>query len=89
MSWRTCAKKGILLDPEMEEAETVEELAQCMAICCAVKRNKEAAVAGKLVTVHFYHEQWVRPSLPISHVRVRAVRQGIKRRVRRAGVNSG
>ena len=56
-----------------------EELAQYMAFCCAVKRNKEVAVVGKLVAVNAYHEQWVGLSLPIKHVRVRAVRQGTKR----------
>ena len=56
-----------------------------MAFCCAVKPNKEATVAGKLVAVNFYHQQWVGLSLPINYVRVRAVRQGIKR----AHVESG
>ena len=44
-----------------------------------MKKNKEATVVGKLVAVNFYHEQWVGLSLPISHVRVKAVWQGIKR----------
>ena len=46
---------------------------------------KEATVAGKLVALNFYNERWVGLSLPTSHVRVRAVRQGIKR----AHVESG
>ena len=69
----------------MEEAEIVEELVQYIAFCCAVKRNKDATVAGKLVAVNVCHEQWVGLSLPINHVRVRAVRQEIKR----AHVGSG
>ena len=85
MSWRTYAEKGVWLDPETVEAEMVEELVQYMAFCFAVKRNKEATVAGKLVEVKFYREQWGGLSLPINHVRVRAVRQGIKR----AHVESG
>ena len=85
MTWRTYAGKGIWLDAERGEAGMVEELLRYMAFCCAVKRNKEATVAGKLVAVNFYHEQWVGLSLPISHVRVKAVRQGIKR----AHVESG
>ena len=42
-------------------------------------------VAGKLVAVNVYCEPWVRLSLPMEHVMVRAVRQGIKR----AHVESG
>ena len=56
----------------------VEELMQYMAFCCAVEKNKEATIGGKLAAVNVYHDQWVGLSLPISHVRVRAVRQGVK-----------
>ena len=77
VSWRTVRRKEICLDSEMEEAEMVKELAQYMAFCCALKRKKKATASGKLVTVNFCHGQWVGLSLPISHVRVRAVRQGI------------
>ena len=76
LSWRTYAEKGIWLDPEMEKAEMVEELVQYMEFCGAVKRNKEATVPGKLVVINVYREQWVGLSLPVKHVRVRAVRQG-------------
>ena len=79
MSWRQYAGKGILLDPEMEAAEMAAELVQCMALRCAVIRNKEAPMAGKPVAVSLYHEQWVGLSLPIVHVRARVVRQGVKR----------
>ena len=77
VSWRTVRRKEICLDSEMEEAEMVKELAQYMAFCCALKRKKKATASGKLVTVKFCHGQWVELSLPISHVRVRAVRQVI------------
>ena len=42
-------------------------------------------MAGKLVAINIYHEQWVGLSLPVNHVMVRAVRQGVKR----AHVESG
>ena len=63
----------------MGKAGMIEELVQYMAFCCALKRNIEATVAGKLVAVNFYHEQWAGLQLPISHGRVKAVRQGVKR----------
>ena len=86
--WVSCRKyagKGIWLEEEMGKAGMATEQVQHMAFCCAVKKNKEATVAGKLVAVNFYHEQWVGLPLPISHARVKAVRQGIKR----AHVESG
>ena len=50
-----------------------------------MKRNKDGTVAGKLVAVNFYHEQSVGLSLPVNHVRVRAVRQGIERALVESG----
>ena len=85
VSWRMYAGKGIWLEEEMGKVGMVKEVAQYMAFCCAVENNKEATVAGKLVAVNFYHEQWLELPLSISHVSVKAVRQGIKR----AHVESG
>ena len=36
-------------------------------------------MAGKLVAVNLYHEQWVGVSLPLQHFRIKAVKKGIKR----------
>lgn len=44
----------------MNEWELVDELAGFMAYCFAKWKNKEAIVAGKLIAVNLYHEQWVR-----------------------------
>ena len=63
----------------MNEWELVEELAQFMAYCCAERKNKEATVAGKLVAVNVYDEHWVRLSLPLQHVGIKAARKGVKR----------
>ena len=63
----------------MNEWELVEELTEFMAYCCAERKNEEATVAGKLITVNFYHEQWVGLSSPLQHVRIKAVKNGIKR----------
>ena len=79
------AGKGIWVEEVTGKARMGEELVQYMAFCCAVKTNIKTTVAGELEAVNFYHEQWVGLSLPISHVRVKAVRRGIKR----AHVESG
>ena len=55
------------------------KLAEYMAYCCAVRGNRETTVAGKLVAVNFFHEQWVGRSLPLKHFRIKAVKEGIKR----------
>ena len=69
----------------MSEGELVEKLAEFMAYCCAERKNKEATVAGKLVAVSFYHEQWVGLSLPLQHFRIKAVWKGIKKAHVKAG----
>ena len=43
----------------------MDELAEYMAYCCAVRGNGESALAGKLVAVNFFHEQWMGKSLPL------------------------
>ena len=63
---------------EMDEWELVDELAECMAYCCAERENKEASVAWKSMVVKFYHEQWGRLPLPLQQFRVKAVKKGIK-----------
>ena len=61
------------------ELKVVDELAEYMTFCCAVRGNRESTVAGKLVAVKFFHEQWMGKSLPLNHFRIKAVREGIKR----------
>ena len=61
VSWRTMRGKGNWLGKELDEWELVEELTEFMAYCCAGRKNKEATVAGKLMAVNFYHEQWDEP----------------------------
>ena len=39
----------------------------------------ESTVAGKLVAVNFFHEQWMGKTLPLNHFRIKAVKEGIKR----------
>ena len=79
VSWRIMRAKGDCLGGDMNEWELVEELAEFMAYSCAERKNKEAVVAGKLVAVNVYREQWVGLSLPMQHVRMKAARKGIKR----------
>ena len=57
----------------------MDELAEYMAYCCAVRGNRESTVAGKLVEVNLFHEQWMGKSLPLNHFRIKVVKEGIKR----------
>ena len=50
-----------------------------LAYCSEGRKNKEATVAGKLMVVNFYHEQWEGLSLPLQHFRIKAVEKEIKR----------
>ena len=61
------------------ELEVVDELAEYMAYCCAVRGNRDSTVAGKLVAVNFFHEQWMGKSLSLNHFRIKAVKVGIQR----------
>ena len=47
--------------------------------CYAVRGNRESTLAGKLVAVNFFHEQWMGKSLPLNHFRIKTDREGIKR----------
>ena len=41
--------------------------------------NRETTVAGKLVAVNLFHEQWVGRSPPLNRFRIKAAKEGIKR----------
>ena len=77
--------KGNWLGKEQGEWELVEELTEFMAYCCAERKNKEATVAGKLLAVNVYHEQWGVLSLPLQPVRIQAVKKGNRRAHAEAG----
>ena len=79
MSWRVMRRKEIWLGGQKNGGELVEELAEFMAHCCAERKNREATMAGKLVAVNVYDEQWVGLYLSLQHFRIRAVRNGMKR----------
>lgn len=57
----------------------VNGLRAFMAYCHAARGNKEGTIIGKLQAVNFYHELWVGLSLPLGHILLKVVRQGIKR----------
>ena len=57
---------------------SMDEPAEHMAYCCAARGNRESTVAGKLVAVNFFHEQWMGKSLPLNHFRIKAVRKRSK-----------
>ena len=78
MSCRVTREKRIWSRGEMNEWGLVD-LAELMTYYCAERKNKEVPVAGKLVAVNVYHEQWVGLPLPLQHFRIKAVRKGIKR----------
>ena len=79
VSWRMMRGKGNWLGNELGEWGLVEELTEFMAYCCAEGKNKEATVAGKLMAVNVYHEQWGGLSLPLQPVRNQAVKKGNRR----------
>ena len=58
VSWRMMRGNGNWLGKGLGEWELVEERTEFMADCCAERKNKEATVAGKLMAVNVYHEQW-------------------------------
>ena len=65
MKWRERRGRSCWLEATASELEVVDELAEYMAYCCAVRGNRESKVAGKLVVVNFFHEQWMGKSLPL------------------------
>ena len=70
--------KGNWLGKQLGKWELVEELTEFMAYCGEEMKNKEATVAGKLMSVNFYHEQFGGLSLPRQHFRSQAVNKGIR-----------
>ena len=57
----------------------MDDLAEYMTYCCAARGNGETMIAGNLVAGNFFHEQWVRRSLALDYLRIKAVKGGIKR----------
>ena len=70
---------------ELGEWELVEELTEFMAYCCPERKNKEATVAGKLMVVTFYHEQWGGAVSAAAALQIQAVKKGIRRAHAKAG----
>ena len=79
MSWRMMRGKGNWLEKELGEWELMEELTEFMAYCCVEKKSKEATVAGKLIAVNVYHEQWGGLPLPLQHFGIQAVNKRDRR----------
>lgn len=61
----------------MSDMEMVEERPKYMAYCCAVRGNRETAVAGKMVAVNFSMSNGCR--LPLNRFRIKAVTEGSRR----------
>ena len=72
-------RQRLLVADRDREMEFVAELAQFMGYCCAEKGNKETTIAGKLVAIICYYEQFVGLSMPLGNRLIRSVKQGIKR----------
>ena len=63
----------------MGKTKLVAGLVEFMGFCCAEKGNKETTIAGKLVAINFYHEQFVGLSMLLGNPLIKSVKQGIKR----------
>ena len=59
VKWRELRGRSCWLEATAPELEVVDELAEYMAYCCAVRGNRESTVAWKLVAVNFFLEQWM------------------------------
>ena len=75
VNWRLFVRKGCWLQKAMGEMELVAEVAESMGYCCAEKGNKETTIAGKLVVINFYHEQFMGLSLPFGNPLIKSVKQ--------------
>ena len=69
----------------MGEAELAAEVTGVMGYCCASKGNKESTIAGKLVAVQLYHEQFVGLSFPLGKPLIRPVKARNQEGARREG----
>lgn len=47
--------EGCWLEATVSDVEVAEELVEYIVNCCAVQGSWETTVAGKLVTVNFFH----------------------------------
>ena len=79
VKWREWRGRSCWLEATASELEVVDELAEYMAYYCAVRGDRESTVAGKLMAVNFFHEQWMGKTLTLNHFRIKAVKEGIKR----------
>lgn len=64
-AWREQVEKSISIDRNPGEGAVVEELAAFMVYCAHDLGNKESTIAGKLVAVKFYHQQFMGVQLTI------------------------
>ena len=78
-NWRSFLGKGCWLQKGIGEMELVEELAELMGHRCGEKGSKETTIAGKLVAIKFYHEQFEGLSLRLGNSLIKSVKPGIKR----------
>ena len=79
MNWRSFIGKECWLNKGVGKMELVVELAEFIGYCCAEKGNKKTTIAGKLVAINFYHEQFVGLSMPLGIPLIESVKQGTKR----------
>ena len=70
---------GCWLQKRMGKEELAAELTEYIGYCCARKGSKESIIAGKLVAVQLYHEQFVGLSSPLSNPLISSGKQGINR----------
>ena len=66
MKGRDWRGRSCWLEATTSELEVVDKLAEYMAYCCAVRRNRVSTVAGKLIAANF-RKQWMGKSLPLNH----------------------
>ena len=70
-------RQGVLLAERDGRDGAQSELCRFVGKCCAKKGNKEE-IAGKLVVIKFYNEQFVGLSMPLGNTLIRSVKQRIK-----------
>lgn len=56
----------------------MDELAKCIAYCCATRGTRETIITGKLIAVDVLHEQWAERSLPLNHFHIKAINEVIR-----------
>lgn len=69
----------------MDEREVVDELAECVACCRAVKGNKEHTVGRKLKAMNIFREKKMGLFLPVTNIGEEVVKQELRGRTRLQG----